>query len=689
MRGTSHPSAADVDQEIPGRALIWLICAFLLLLLPQWDRLPLWLPTICVVLAGWRWLVHLGRIRLPGRWLRTGFMIAMIAVYLTTVSGRFTVDTAASFFVIAIGLKWIETRSSRDFYVLFFILVYLAAVNFLFEQGILWTLVNFTGVMFLLVGLQILNAPNAPGALRAGWRRLLSMFVKTLPIVILLFLFFPRLSPLWSVPLVSGAAKTGISDTMTPGDISNLAQSSERAFRVAFGGEVPPPQDRYWRGLVLDRLDGNTWTQSQPEPFRRLGRVMNDGGAGELGVRDYDVLMDPTGQSWAFALKGSVAASDNVRQVGEGLFLFQRPADTPVRYRLSLQGDTPAADDLQASDLRQYLQLPAGGNPRARVLAKELKVSSLDARSFIDSVLRKFRSEAYYYTLRPPQMMGDSIDQLLFDAKRGFCAHYAGATTFLLRVAGIPARIVVGYQGGEPGAGGEYLIVRQYDAHAWVEAWLPGQGWVRVDPTAAIAPSRIDGGLREAVAEEGSFLENSWGSPQRYSDIPLVQWASLQLDRMNYQWQRWVVGYQGQTQMDLLSRLPGQWGLKELGYFSAGLVAFGVLVGAVVSALRQRARFRQDPVARLVGQWRQAARRSGVDIQEGDTPLQIAERVAVVSPAAAGPARTFARALYNHYYVATEQEAGQAGRNDLDRLRRLLKTARKQMKVVRPSARKT
>ena len=490
-------------------------------------------------------------------------MLVLVAVYIATVQGRFTVDTAASFFVLAVGLKWLETRSTRDFYVLFFILVYLATVNFLFHQEIHWSVINIAGVALLLIGLQVVNAPEIPGAMKKGWRRLGLMLVKTLPIVVLLFVFFPRMSPLWSVPLVSGEARTGISDTMTPGDISSLAQSSERAFRVTFGGELPAYRDRYWRGLILDRLDGDTWQQGLGKPFRRLGRVDVDGGVGPLGPNQYEGLLEPTDQTWAFALENSRAVSNNVKQTDENLFRFDRPADSAVRYRMELVGNQTTEDaSAEPDNLQRYLQLPQSGNPRARAFGQQLAGQHDNPQALVQQLLTRFREQAYFYTLRPPAMPVDGIDSLLFDEKRGFCAHYAGATTFVLRAAGIPARVVVGYQGGSPGADDEYLIVRQYDAHAWVEAWFPGQGWVRVDPTAAIAPERIEFGLREAVAEEGSFLENDWTSPQRYGDLAMLQWASLQLDKINYHWQRWVVGYQGQSQMDLMSRLPGGIGMR-------------------------------------------------------------------------------------------------------------------------------
>jgi len=669
-------SGAEVP-ALPSRALIWVIASFALLLVPQWDRLPVWLIASCVALAGWRWLAQSGRVRLPGKWTRTAIMLGVIAIYVATVQGRFTVDTAASFFVLAVGLKWLETRSTRDFYVLFFILVYLATVNFLFHQEIHWAALNLLAVGFLLVGLQTLNAPDLPESMRSGWGRLGMMLLKTLPVVVLLFLFFPRVAPLWSVPLVSGEARSGISDTMRPGDISNLAQSSERAFRATFGGELPAYRDRYWRGLILDYLDGETWRQGQGEPFRRPGRVSVDGGVGNLTPGQYDVLMEPTDERWAFVLEDSEAVSNNVVPTDEGLFRFRRPADTTVRYRMELQGgdsENAVAEDPQT--LRRYLQLPGSGNPRARALAEEMKADNPTPEALVEALMSRFRQQAYYYTLRPPTMPQDGIDALLFDEKRGFCAHYAGATTFLLRAAGIPARVIVGYQGGDPGAGNEYLVVRQYDAHAWVEAWIEGQGWVRVDPTAAIAPDRIESGLRDAVAEEGSFLENDWASPQRYGNMAVLQWASLQLDRINYQWQRWVVGYQGQSQMDLMSRLPGGFGLKELGYATAGIVGFALLVAGGFSSWQMRRSTSRDPVMRLIRRWYRLCERAGIPVRFGETPAQLAERIGSASPRAGGAARAFARMVNKHYY-GSEPRADQ--RQSREKMGRLLITMRKQM----------
>ena len=683
-----HRESATADKQkpvLPGSALAWLLASFLILLVPQWDRLPVWLLTACATLAGWRWLAQIGRVKLPGRWLRTGIMLALMAIYIATVRGHFSVDTASSFFVLTVGLKWLETRKVRDFYVVFFILIYLATVNFLFRQDILWAMVNFSAIALLLVGLQNLNAPDLPGAARKSWKRLGLLALKTLPVVVLLFVFFPRMAPLWSVPMVSGQARSGLSETMRPGDISNLAQDSSRAFRVSFGSEPPAFRDRYWRGLILDYLDDETWRRSEREEFSPPARIAMDGGVGELEAGQYDVLLEPTDRKWAFALENSSAVSDNIIKTQQGVFEFRRPADTSVRYRMSLNAqDTQSANQLSEFQRRRYLQLPRRGNPEARELASELARSG-SAEAVVRQLLQRFREQEYYYTLRPPQMPDNGIDALLFEEKRGFCAHYAGAATFVFRAAGIPARVVAGYQGGEPGAGGDYLIVRQYDAHAWVEVWLEGRGWLRVDPTAAIAPERIESGLRDAMADEGSFLEDELISPQKYGDLAALQWVSLQLDRVNYQWQRWVVGYQGQSQMDLMSRLPGGIGLKELGYLTAGIVGLALLIAGLVSSLKLRGGQKQDGFRRVVSAWHRFCEQAGVPVRTGETPDLLAERLAQAVPETADNARNFARLVNRHYY---SRPTGAETDQEIRYLKRLLTLMKRQRRQARSSSKR-
>ncbi|MCH8499058.1 MAG: DUF3488 and transglutaminase-like domain-containing protein [Marinobacter sp.] len=667
--------AGDRPTGIPGKALIWLMAGFALLLIPQWDRLPPWLLGACVVLASWRWVVQQGYMRMPSRWLRYALMFGLLGFYVATVQGRFTVDTAASFFVLALGLKWMETRTARDFYVLFFILIYLSAVNFLFVTSLAWTVLNLAGVLILLVSLQVLNAPDQPAPVRQGARRLGWMMLKTLPVVILLFVFFPRMAPLWSVPMVSGQATTGITDSMEPGSISDLAQSSARAFRVTFGGDIPPYPERYWRGLILDRFDGRRWTQSEAPPSGRAAPVAIDGGVGVLEAGQYDVLQEPTFQRWAFALADSMPVSDNIVETPDNLFRFRRPADSSVRYRLALSS-TPGdwLTELSADDRRRYLQLPVEGNPRARELAAELRGRYESPRGVVDSLMRRFREQPYFYTLRPPAMTDNHVDRLLFDDRRGFCAHYASATAFVLRAAGIPARVVAGYHGGSAGANNAYLIIRQYDAHAWVEVWLDGR-WHRIDPTGQIAPERIESGLRDAMAAEGSFLANAWASPERYQNIPMVRWVSLQVDRLNYNWQRWVVGYQGQSQLDLMSRLGNRMSLAQLGYLTAGVVGGALLIAGLVSLSAQYRRRHRDPVMVQLQRWQRLLAKAGLPVIAGETPAATAARAADCWPECASDLEAFARLVNRHYYQS-------ANKQDLLTLSALNKRIKTQMKAA-------
>lgn len=683
VRGVSE------EQALPGSALMWLMSGFIVLLLPQWNLLPWWMILACLALALWRWLAQLGRLRLPGRWLRLSVMAVLILAYGVSVRGQFTVDSAASFFVLAVGLKWLETRSSRDFFVLFFILTYLAAVNFLFQQGIGWTLLNLLGVVILLVALQLLHSPGSPRRVTGqALQRLGLMALKTLPVVVLLFVFFPRMAPLWSVPLVSQQARTGITDTMTPGDISSLVQNRERAFRVSFGDDIPAHRDRYWRGLILDRFDGETWRQWQPDPPLRPARINLDSGAQVLGAGQYEVLLEASGQRWVYALEQSRALSVNLRPVQGGLYRLQRPADTAVGYRMELTAEAALSqtDALTEESRRRYLQVPAGTNPRARELARGLQEAHDSPLERVRVLMERFHTGNYYYTLQPPAMPEDPVDALLFDEQRGFCAHYASATAFVLRVAGIPARVVVGYQGGAVGAGEDYLIVRQYDAHAWVEAWIEGRGWVRVDPTAAISPLRIESGLQDAMAADEGFTEQGWTSPDRYHNIPAIRWMSLQMDRINYNWQRWVVGYQGQSQTDLLSRLPGDIGLRELGYLSAGVVGLALLVSGLWLALTQSGRARRDPVSRLLERWRRLLLRAGAEIPAGATPTRLAELTADVCPGAARAATAFAGRVNSHYYGPADpvgsRGAGEAG------LRRQFLVLKRTMRECHPASRR-
>ena len=649
----------------------WL-AAFGLILLAQVQRLPLWLSlgAGAAVVSGW--LVQRHRKRgLRPLWLGALALVSAAAFW-AYYRGQFTVDTAASFLVLTVALKWLELGRRRDLFILFFIQCYLAVVTLLFHQSMLWTGGLLVSLFLLFTGLQM--ALGGRGQVMGGeaMKRSALVFVKMLPVVVVLFIFFPRIGPLWSVPLVSEQGTTGLSDTMAPGAITSLAQNDDPAFRVTFGGDTPRPGQRYWQALVLDRFDGKRWDRRSLDEREGVSRVPEDASAGELANDEYEVMLEPHGRRWGFALVDSVPASTNVQLNRNGMVRFERSVDTRRRYRMQFE-QPPEARRLSDAERRFYTRLPGGTNERTREWVARQRRAADGRQALIRRLMEHFNEEAFHYTLQPEALgNSDTVDGLMFGTREGFCEHYASALAFMLRTAEIPARIVTGYLGGESGVDNEYLIVRQYDAHAWVQAWLPGRGWVRLDPTAMIAPERIENGLREAMQEEGGFLSDDPFSMNRYADVGWVNWMRLRLDAANYYWQRWVVGYEGQTQLSLLGRLPGDIDRRMLGVITAVLVAALILAGVGISLLRARRRHFRDPWYRLYDQWCRLLEHQGTGTGRSETLAAQVSAAERTFPAQASDIRAFGVLLQQAFYspVQTDQQA-------LARARRLMNAIRK------------
>ncbi|MDX1588620.1 MAG: DUF3488 and transglutaminase-like domain-containing protein [Oleiphilaceae bacterium] len=632
------------------RALDCLLAGFMLVMLSQFSRLPLWLSLLAVsgALLGW-WIRRRGLRPLSGR-LLLGLTLVSVAAFWMAYRGQYTVDTAASFFVLTVALKWLELRHRRDLFVLFFILCYLVTVTLLFRDSILWSLILLVVIFLLFNALQLASAGRFHRISGETWRRCGLLFLRALPVVAILFVFFPRVGPLWSVPLVSNQPTTGLSEEMRPGEITSLAQSSARAFRAEFGGPMPLPSQRYWRALILDRFDGQGWSRSDSGgPEKRASRVHRGAPSDALKASEYEVLMEPSYRRWGYALYQSEPVSANITQDARGLVRFERSVDTSVRYRMERTGES-VRSQISRPDRVRYTRLPPESSPRTRAWVAEQKALSESQDDLVNRFMDHFNQQPYHYTLRPAALGDEPVDELLFDTLEGFCEHYASALAVMLRTADIPARIVTGYLGGESGLNNGYLIIRQYDAHAWVEAWLDDYGWVRLDPTAMIAPERIERGLRASMGGESAFMSSNWGAAERYQDMALVNWLRLRADAMNYYWQRWVVGYEGQTQLSLFSRLSGQIGLRELGLITAGLVAALMAAGGLYALWRQRRQRLSDPYRRLYQRWLRWLRRQGIDTGPGDPPGVQAEKAAAALPGQAAQLRGFGRALNQVYY---------------------------------------
>lgn len=599
----------------------WLLAAALVTGGPHAWHLPIWLSALCCGFLCWRlWLWHRHR-SLPARWwlalLVTG-CTAGIGWQFGTLLGR---DAGVALLVIFMALKPLEMAKRRDALVVIMLGYFLLLSHYFYSQSIptgIWLLIAvalLTGTLIRLHGgaQPIMTIARLSGLLLA----------QALPLMLILYLFFPRISgPLWGLPQDAHSGVSGLSEQMAPGSISRLTQSSAIAFRSRFADTLPEHAALYWRGPVFDDFDGLTWRTS-PSSASAPGKSPMIDSLGKAYA--YTTLLEAHNQRWLLALDMPTRLPAGTRFAPS----LQVLSPEPVRARAQFQFISMLeyrANVLEAPDtLQKALALPAAINPRTRALSEQWR--SLPPEKIAAAALALFEKENFHYTLQPPLLGEDSIDQFLFDTRRGFCEHYASAFVFLMRAAGVPARIVAGYQGGELNPIDGYLTVRQSDAHAWAEIWLAGQGWRRIDPTAAVAPSRIEQGIAAALPDSEPLppfvrLESDW-----------LREARNRWEAANNRWNQWVLGYNPQRQKEVLSTF----GLPNPGWQSMGGVLAG-LCGTVLAILALWTRPRRrvdDPAQRLWKKYCAQLQRRGVSRAQWEGPTAFAQRVASEKPSLA------------------------------------------------------
>lgn len=654
------------SEQLPRPALLWIIVAQALLLLPHLPRLPFWVAGVYLLAFIWRVQAFRGRMELPGRWLKVILAIAAAAGIALSFGSLLGMEPMVAFLLTAFALKLTEMRSRKDAYVVIFLGYFVCLTEFLFSQDLLIVAYSLLLVWVLTTGLVAVHRPS--GRLRdlKPVRMAGVMLLQAVPLMLVLFFLFPRIGPLWTVPLKSHTAQTGMSDRLRPGDVSQLSQSTEVAFRAKFEGGIPAVSQLYWRGMVMSALDDGTWRSLRyfeiPARDRRAPQVQTEGDA----LR-YNIIMAPTQQNWLFALRYARSPKPGVMELND--YRLYSPAIIENEYQYEAQSwpDTPIEKELSPWRRGIETAMSPTDNPRTRELAESLYASSANPREFVAAVLDYFRNESFFYTLQPPLLGdGDTMDQFLFASRRGFCEHYAYAFAVMMRSMGIPARIVGGYLGGEVNPVNRTVIVHQFDAHAWNEVWFEGEGWVRVDPTAAVSPDRILYGLERAVAGEGSFLSASPLSPLRYRGIGWINSIRLRYDALTYRWQSWVTGFDGQAQFDLLRGVLGEISVsRSLGL----LLGSGVLTMALVSLFLFRGpkALRRSVFEAELLRFQEALWRRGLKPVPGETPAQLTERAANRWPQQAENLSALYRALERSVYAPL------AASQDSDRLRRELR----------------
>lgn len=595
-------------------AYYWVLITQVIVILPHAAHLPLWLigfalitviAQLPVVKAKFKRSVQ--RKRLYQSMQMLGFLLGLLGLWLT-YNSAFGLDMGVAFLVLCLVSKLWELYKRRDAYVVLNLSLFVLAALFLMDQGLLTTLEVIVGVLAILLAFIALNDDsNSIGDGRV--RTLGVLAIGALPLLVVLFLFFPRLPPLWSVQLSGQSAITGVSDSMSPGDFANLGQSTELAFRVEFANARPAQSDLYWRGLVFSDFDGITWRRNplkqqqqwQWETNRQSPQWLIDALAtaedkDKLAPNTYQVILEPTQQRWLFGLDYPFAQQQEISITPDFTLLKDQPVTQQLRYKVLQYAPMRIDPSLNDADRAINLALPAQGNPKARALAQQLfRDSGSDPQRYMTAIERWINQTAFRYTLAPPKLNQDRIDGFLFDTKAGFCEHYSSSFTFMLRAAGIPARVVTGYQGGALSNGGNVWEVRQMDAHAWTEVWLEGQGWVRVDPTAFVAPERVEQGMNALTGAQGAAMFGQGAGAQiSYQQYQMLQTLRRLSDQASYYWQKDIVGYDQDKQAGSLLKWFNISSLKQQVLWLAGTAI--LVMSLFILMIWQRRRQRWHPV---------------------------------------------------------------------------------------------
>ena len=604
------------------RDTLFLLCVLTWVLLPQTPHLPWWCSALAFAVLVWRGHLALTTKALPSAWWRLGLLaLSMVATLISfkTLLGR---DAGVTMLAVLLTLKTLELRARRDAFVVFFLGFFCMLANFFYTQSLLTAasmLIGLLGLLTVLVNahMPVGKPPLLVAAKTAGWMTLLGA-----PIMIVLFLLFPRLAPLWGTPGEAIAGRSGLSAKMQVGTIASLALDDSVAMRVKFEGAPPQQPDLYFRGPVLSTFDGREWTSANPDVFSRFRVTASLVVSGEP-VR-YEVTQEPNSKPWLMVMDAATEApiieGYNTIMQSDLQWITNRPVNDLLRYKVQSYTNFKHGPQQPVIGLREFVELPPGFNPRTLALANEIRrdprYSQAGSGPLVEVVMSKLRTGSYTYTLEPGLYGQNTADEFWFDKKEGFCEHIASSFVILMRALDVPARIVTGYQGGELNGVDGFWTIRQSDAHAWAEVWHEGRGWVRVDPTSSVSPGRT-GAFRRLQAPQnvvGQALRN------------LNPAFSLQLratwEAVNNSWNQWVLNYTQGKQLNLLKNIgftSPSW--HDLTYVLIGIVVTVSLLGAGWSIWD---RTQHDPWLRLLARARKKLAQAGMHTSAATSPRQLA-----------------------------------------------------------------
>lgn len=615
------------------RAGFWALATAGITLAPHTLHLPTWISACCVVLLLWQGLRLHARHGAPSRLLRLAMLLlaTAIALGLRAHFGYFLgKEPGIALLAVLLCLKLLEGGSSRDVRAAILLAFFLQLGLFFDDQSLPVAALALCGMLCATATLLVLEDPAArpAQALRGSG----VLMLQAVPFLLVLFVLFPRIpGPLWGLPADAHSGVTGLSNQMEPGSISQLTQSDEVALRVQFLGEAPPPAQRYWRGPVLSDFDGRTWRALTVPVFDAPPYTPQ-------GPRyDYVSTLEAHKQRWLLALDfpGPVDRS-GTRHAADLQLLSDRRIDQRTQVALSAWPETPVGLNESRAVLERARRVPANTSPRTREAMARITAGTDDPQVVLERALQFLRERELTYTLSPPLLGDQPVDEFLFDTRRGFCEHFSSAFAVMMRVAGIPARVVTGYQGGAFNRFDGALVVRQSDAHAWVEVWLDGRGWVRVDPTALAAPERIEHGLFDALPEGEArpFMMRSGFA------VEMLRGLRDRWEAISSAWNRNVIGFDRDRQRGLLERL----GLDGSDLRMLGLLLVGCVLTLMLALMAwvMRRRTPRDAVDRAWQAFCAKLARRGLARLPSEGPMDYADRIARELPASAAQVRRIA-----------------------------------------------
>ena len=595
-----------------------LILSTLMVIAPHTVHVSLWVSSVCASLLLWRGYLAYSGHPLPKRWLL--LLVTLVSIGMLVISFRsfFGREVGVTLLMLLAALKLMEVRATRDAMVMLYLACFIITTNFLYSQSIPTALYLILTLLVIVTTWVHLQAQNI--ALQSRLRIASVLLLQALPLTLILFVLFPRVQgPLWGLPQ-DAYASSGLDDQMSPGSISRLSLSEAVAFRVVFNGKAPLRQQMYWRGPVLWNFDGRTWTVDQGLA-RKAPQI-----EGVAMPMDYTVTLEPHNKNWLFALEMPTQLSIPAGLTHDFRLLQATPVTSRLRYTAHSQLSYHANIEEDAQQLQRALRLPANFNPRAQQLASAWRKSSVSDDAVIHTALNYYTLEKFTYTLEPPLLGANSVDDFLFETRQGFCEHYASSFVFLMRAAGIPARVVTGYQGAQYNELGSYHIVRQSDAHAWAEVWLRDRGWVRIDPTATISPARVQSGLSAALPDNTTLPFMARNPPGWLRDLRL-NW-----DAYSNQWNQWVLGYDTERQFAFLTRM----GMESITWQKMALgmaTGIGMLLGLFALFMLRHLLLRQPD--KVQAAWLRLCRKlakAGLPRSDHEGAQDYAARIAAARP---------------------------------------------------------